>query len=197
MKKPLGRRIIQKAPSRQLLALAGPAARATSWKPAARSQKLFLCDGKRVFEQLNLHRPVGLQVDADNIESKWRVPFDLAQEFVRYADKSALLFLVHGRMSGLEIARGARLDLDEAEDVAVPPNQVQFAPALRAAVVAGHHHVSLPPQIEVSFFFAAPPDVQMLRPGLPARQDPGERVKRAERETSELAISQHKRGAAN
>jgi len=56
--------------------------------------------------------------------------------------------------SGLHVERGARLDFDEAENVAFPSNQVDLATAARGAEVAGDHGVAQLAQMKVSGLFA-------------------------------------------
>ena len=57
--------------------------------------------------------------------------------------------------SGLHVERGARLDFDEAEHVALPSNQVDLTAAARGAEVASDHGVAQPAQMKVGGLFAA------------------------------------------
>ena len=65
------------------------------------------------------------------------------------------LFPIHRRLSGFHIARGAGLDLDEAQYIFVPPDQVDLSVMPRRSKITRHHDVSSAAQIEISIFLAA------------------------------------------
>jgi hypothetical protein len=62
---------------------------------------------------------------------------------------------VNGGFAGLYVTGGARLHLDEAENVVFPADQVDFSMAARRAEVARDHGVTQPPQMKVGGLFAA------------------------------------------
>src|SRR5581483_1468843 len=94
----------------------------------------------------------------------------------------ALLLAVHSSLGRLHIKRGAGLDLDEAQRVAVPAHQVNFTSPPPRAEVARHNCVSHTPQVKVGSLLAAPPRNKVRRRLAAPRQKPGKGVEDAERE---------------
>jgi hypothetical protein len=62
---------------------------------------------------------------------------------------------------GLNVVGSTRLDLNEAQDIAIPRDQVDFPAAARRAEISRDHYIADPPQVKVSVFFSASPGVQM------------------------------------
>src|SRR5882724_3995602 len=148
---------------------------------------MHLRDRKRVLKQLNLRFLAWFIVDADNIKPERWIVFVFTQKLPRHTGEITLLLSVNRRFRRLYVTRGARLDLNKAERVAVPSHQVQFATAARAAIVARDHDVSLASQIKISFFFTAASRVQVLWAGAIVRQESGHKVEGAESEMRERA----------
>src|SRR5919197_6771876 len=88
---------------------------------------------------------------------------EVAQIFTRHAAQLALFREIDGGLGRLDLARGAGLDFDEAEHVAVPAHQVNLARPPARAVIARHDHVPHLAQIEVRLLLSAPPGLEMLR----------------------------------
>src|SRR5262249_6269201 len=126
-----------------------------------------------------------LKIDADHIKPEERPARNLAQKFPRHAGKIVALVIVHSRFRRKKLARSARLDLNEAECVAVPANDVQLAVAARRAIVARNDHISLPAQIEVSFLLTAAASLKMAGRCRSSGQDSTDGIQSAEREVSE------------
>jgi hypothetical protein len=102
-------------------------------------------------------------VYAYNIESPLARWWQLAPVFACDFGHFAPLVPVDRRYSGFHIVGCARLNFNKAKDIAVPPDQVDLAPAARGAKVARYHNVTAAPQVEVSVFFAAPAYMQVSR----------------------------------
>lgn len=105
----------------------------------------------------------GLVVDRDQVEAPLRgfrkLPRRQCPQIIAYDDTQVVaLFAIHGGFGWFDVMRGARLDLDEAEHVLVPSDEINFAAMPRRAVVARDHHVTFAPEIEVRIFFSAPAD---------------------------------------
>ena len=78
--------------------------------------------------------------------------------------KEFLAFLpVNRGFGGLYVVSGASLDLDEAQDVLMPANEIDFAVTVRRTKIAGHHRVPAPSKIEVSVFLTTPAGAQVVR----------------------------------
>src|SRR5882724_10757303 len=85
------------------------------------------------------------------------------QILVRHGDEFTLFVAIDCQMGGLDVAGGARLDLDEAEDVSLPANEVDFSATPKRAEISRDHDVSELAQVEVGRFFAPPPGLLMFR----------------------------------
>jgi hypothetical protein len=142
--------------------------------------KLRNCE--RVPEELNIRHKPGLKINTDNVIAKWRIIFDLTEEFTGYVGEIALLFRVNRGLSRHYVARGASLDFDETKSAAIPTHQIKLTAAARAAVIAGDDHVTLFTQIEVCSFLAEASGVKVLRGGVFARQKPSAGIESAKRE---------------
>src|SRR5258708_33888236 len=118
-----------------------------------------------ILEQLNVGFLVGLKIDADDVKPERDIFTHLAQELAGYMAEVALLFQVHGSLGRFYLARGARLDFNEAERAAVPTHKIKLAAAARSAVVARHNHIAHTPQIEVGFVFTPASGVERRRAG--------------------------------
>jgi hypothetical protein len=75
----------------------------------------------------------------------------------------ARLVPVDGRFRWLHVRRRASLNFNEAKDISVSSDQVNFTPTTRRPKVARHHHIAEPTQVKVSVFFSSSPNVQMSR----------------------------------
>ncbi len=97
------------------------------------------------------------------------------------------LALVDGGLGGLDRARGAGLDLDEAEHVAIPADQVDLAVTPGRAPVARHHQVTLAAQVKICLFLAAASgfEVRGLRRGTPRQPVYG--IQSSDQPTSEAS----------
>src|SRR5438045_460372 len=62
---------------------------------------------------------------------------------------------IYGGGSGFHVTRSAGLHFDEAQNLPVPADQINFPMMPRSAKVARDDDVSASPQIEISFFLAA------------------------------------------
>src|SRR5258708_3658741 len=140
-----------------------------------------------ILEQLNAGFLVGLKIDADDVKPERDIFTHLAQELAGYMAEVALLFQVHGSFGRFYLARGARLDFNEAERAAVPAHKIKLAAAARTAVVARHNHIAHTPQIEVGFVFTAASGVEMLRAGWFCGQEFGSAIERENSEACESA----------
>src|SRR5258708_7054299 len=145
-----------------------------------------LPERESILEQLNVGFLIGLKIDADDVKPERDIFTHLAQELAGYMAEVALLFQVHGSFGRFYLARGARLDFNEAERAAVPTHKIKLAAAARTAVVARHNHIAHTPQIEVGFAFTPPSGVEMLRAGWFCGQEFGSAI---ERENSEACQS--------
>jgi hypothetical protein len=67
------------------------------------------------------------------------------------------LMSIDCRLRGLYIARCPRLNLNKTKHIAIPADQVNFAPVTWSPVVPGNHQVTEFPQMEVGVFLPAPP----------------------------------------
>jgi hypothetical protein len=70
--------------------------------------------------------------------------------------------------AGVSIPRRARLHLDKAQPVAVPPDQVDIPTHLRAGPSLRHHHIASPPQLKERRPLAAQPRGQVRSRRAPA-----------------------------
>jgi hypothetical protein len=69
--------------------------------------------------------------------------------------------MIDRSLGGLYIVRGAGLDLDEAEHVFVPTNQVNFSAAAWGAEIARNHYVAETAEVEICVLLAATAGVEM------------------------------------
>jgi hypothetical protein len=77
-------------------------------------------------------------------------------QVIAYPDSQVAAFLaVHRGFRRLHIASRARLDLNEAEDIFVPADRLNFLMMPCSALVPCNHYISASPQIEIRVFFAA------------------------------------------
>jgi hypothetical protein len=70
---------------------------------------------------------------------------------------------VHRRFRGFDLARAAAFHLDEAQNIAIPSNEINFASAEWRAKVAGNDHIAELSQVEVGIFFPPPANLLMSR----------------------------------
>src|ERR1700746_3039949 len=70
------------------------------------------------------------------------------------ADRPALL-AIHRRLCRLNIVCGAGLDFDETKHVFVPPDEINLSMMPCRTKIPRHHHLTTPPQVEISIFLTA------------------------------------------
>lgn len=85
------------------------------------------------------------------------------------------------------MAGATGLDLDEAERVAFPTDQIEFTAAAGGAVIARYNHVSMLAQVKVSLFFAPPSGLEMRRRRVALWQQAGQGIERANCDLSKPA----------
>src|SRR5262249_6308210 len=139
----------------------------------------ILSHGEGILEEHHVCFLRRLKINAHHIKSEWRLAGDLAQKFPRHAGKIVALVIIHRRFRGKKFSRSAGLDLNEAERFAVPADDVQFAVAAGRAIVARNDYVSLPAQVEVSFFFAATAGFEVRSRGRASGQNSADGIKHA------------------
>jgi hypothetical protein len=114
----------------------------------------------------------GFEVDGEDVEAGIDVAIgQLAHVVAGETAQDATLVFVDGQIRGSDGARGARLDLDEAERVRspfrAPGNQVQVSAGARGAPAAGDDGVSLALEPEESGTLAAVSGIEVRRAGRP------------------------------
>ena len=99
----------------------------------------------------------------------------MAQVFVGDSKQVAALLPVDRGLGGSYVVGDANFDLDEAQDVVVLPNQIDFAREGRANENFGRPwciRASAPSKIEIGVFFTAPADTQVLSDDVVGQQRP-------------------------
>ena len=86
----------------------------------------------------------------------------MAQVFASHGKEFPAFVAIHGGFGRLHIAGSTGLDLDEAEYVPVPADEVDFAASIGRAEITGDHHVSELSQIEVGGFFSFAASAQVI-----------------------------------
>jgi hypothetical protein len=86
----------------------------------------------------------------------------VTQVFPGTGEKFTPFVAIHGGFRRLYIVSGAGFDLDEAQHVLVPTDQVDPAATIRRTEIAGDHDVSPPPQVEAGIFLAATAGTQVI-----------------------------------
>jgi hypothetical protein len=65
-----------------------------------------------------------------------------------------LFVAIYGGFGGLDVARRPGFHFDNAEDVVIPPDQIEVATMIGRAVVPGDDCVASPAKVKVSSFLA-------------------------------------------
>jgi hypothetical protein len=86
----------------------------------------------------------------------------MAQVFASHGKEFPTFVAIHGGFGRLHIAGSTGLDLDEAEYVPVPADEVDFAATIGRAEITGNYHVSALLQIEVGGFFSFAAGAQVI-----------------------------------
>jgi len=88
---------------------------------------------------------VYLIIYADHVETPLARLGDMTQIVPRHRSQLSLLPAIHGGFRGFDVMRGSCFDFYKTEDIVVPPDQVDFSPATRGAIVACDNYLtSLP-----------------------------------------------------
>lgn len=103
---------------------------------------------------------------AQDIETPLARRWQMPQVLTCDGDKFVALSPVHRRLRWLNVSCCTSLDLNEAQHIFIPSDQVDLTFTARGAEVAGHHHVAVLSQVEVSVFFAPSPGLLMSRTGV-------------------------------
>ena len=119
----------------------------------------------------------------------------MTQIFATNGEEFPAFLPVDCGFGGLYVVSGAGLDLDEAQDVVIPANQIDFAATVRRTEIAGHHRVFTPSKIEVSVFLTTPAGAQVARTLLGWQGSARNPVKNADRGVCE-ATGDHRRKRA-
>ncbi len=105
---------------------------------------------------------------------------------------------VHGRFSGLHVARAPRFNLHKTKNILLPADQVNLPSATRRTKISRHHRVAQFPQMEVSRFLALAPHAlvsgSIIR-GQSVRCQPVQNAKRRLRAPSRKCSSRKHRQA--
>jgi len=86
----------------------------------------------------------------------------MTQVFTGNRHKLATFIPVHGGLGGFHIPRCARLDLDETEDIFVPPNEVDFPPVIWGTEIPSDHNVPVPSEIKIGILLAPSTSLQVV-----------------------------------
>jgi hypothetical protein len=102
-----------------------------------------------------------------------------------YSPEVVTLFSVYRGFRRLYVPRRPRLDLNEAQHLFVPADQVNFPVMASRAVISCDHYISASPQIEIGVFLSAPASSQMSGTfGIAVGGDPVNRPKSQLREAA-------------
>ncbi len=77
-----------------------------------------------------------------------------AQVLARHFRDFPAFVPVHGCLGRLHILRCAGLNFNEAKNIAVPSDQIDFSPRASSAIVAGDHGIPELAEMKVRFLFA-------------------------------------------
>ncbi len=103
-------------------------------------------------------------VYADHIEpplARWWKPFQVFPCDLRHL---TALMPVHRRLRGLHVARGSRLNFNEAQNICLPADQVDLPSATRRPKIARHHRIAQLPQVKVRVFLPTRAGALVPRP---------------------------------
>jgi hypothetical protein len=126
-------------------------------------------------------------VDTDHIEAPLALSGKMAEIVSDYSGYFPSLVLIDSGFARLHVTRGAGFDFDEAENVFVPGDEVDFAAAARRAEVARYDRVAELSQVKVCGFFAPAPG-ELVSGSFVAREGAGgEPVECAKRRLDERA----------
>jgi hypothetical protein len=131
---------------------------------SAKSEICILLHREGVLKQLE-RRLAGLRsiIYGNDVETPLARKCHMPQVIACDSGQCPLLVAIHGRFGWLDIASGARLDLDETQHILVPANEVDFSSVMRRPEISRHHYVSTTAQVKVRIFFASLTGALMLR----------------------------------
>jgi hypothetical protein len=103
-----------------------------------------------------------------------------AQVLSGYRRHFAAFMAVDGCLGSLHVARRPRLNFNKTKHICIPADQVDFSRLPRRAVVAGHDHIPLAPQMEAGIVLTAPAGALVRRPLVGRQSMPRQPVKAAD-----------------
>jgi hypothetical protein len=101
-------------------------------------------------------------IHADDFEALLARGRQMAEVFASHGKEFPAFVAIHSGFGRVHIAGSTGLDLDEAEHVPVPPDEVDFAATIGRVEITGDHHVSALSQIEVGGFFSFAAGAQVI-----------------------------------
>ena len=100
-------------------------------------------------------RRIAFVLHGEHIKAPLRKFGESPQVFADYFAEIAALLAVHGGLGGFNVPSSARLDLDKAEHIFVPADEVNFSVMPRAAEVARNHNVPASAKVKIGVFLPA------------------------------------------
>jgi hypothetical protein len=83
------------------------------------------------------------------------------------------LFAINCGFRRLYISCRARLNLDEAQHILIPADQINFTMKPCRTVIPRNHHITFAAKVEIGVFFSAPASAEMCRAfGIPIGRNP-------------------------
>ena len=154
----------------------------------AESETFILRHREGILKQLE-PRVAGLRfiIYRDHVEAPLARKCHVPQVITGYGGQGTLLFPVHGRFGRFDVVGGAGLDLNEAQHIFIPTNQVNLSPGMRRTKVSRHHHVSAATQVEIGVVLATSAGTLVLRPMVGRKHMLGEPVKGSDGGVSKTA----------
>src|SRR6185312_291665 len=128
-----------------------------------------------------------LIIYAEHIEAPLARRWQVAQVLARHIVKLSLLVGIHGGFGGLYVVRGAGFYFNEAEDVFVPGDEINFAAAVRRAKISRDHDIAEAAEIKVSGLFTGASGALMGRNVFRGESFGGEPVEGADGGVGEAA----------
>jgi hypothetical protein len=80
----------------------------------------------------------------------------LAPEVACHPHQMPSFGLIHRCLGGFHVARRSRFYFDDAQNLAVPADQIEFPAMMWRTKIASYDGLTAPPKIEISFFLAPP-----------------------------------------
>jgi len=81
-------------------------------------------------------------VHSNYVESPRWDDTQMPQVFPCHSAGFVLLTVIHRGLGGFDVMRGASLDLDETQNIALPANEINLTLAPCGTVISGDHHVT-------------------------------------------------------